>query len=225
MVQKNGQFQFDKDKEAVKSYFIDYVNMNTVFFHSLKEKLDYMIENDYYEEEFLSKYTFEQIKLVFKTAYEKKFRFPSYMSAYKFYNDYALKTNDKKKILERYEDRLSIMALYLADGDFPRALGLVEVFINQEYQPATPTMLNAGRSRRGEMVSCFLLEVNDTLNDISKAVETSMQLSKLGGGVGISLSKIRAKGEAIKGVENATKGVVGVMKLLDNAFRYADQMG
>lgn len=225
MVQKNGQFQFEKDKEAVKSYFIDYVNMNTVFFHSLKEKLDYMIENDYYEQEFLSKYTFDQIKLVFKAAYDQKFRFPSYMSAYKFYNDYALKTNDKQKILERYEDRLSIMALYLADGDFTKALGMVDMFIKQEYQPATPTMLNAGRSRRGEMVSCFLLEVNDTLNDISKAIETSMQLSKLGGGVGANLSKIRAKGEAIKGVENATKGVVGVMKLLDNAFRYADQMG
>ncbi len=52
-----------------------------------------------------------------------------------------------------------------------------------------------------------------------------MQLSKLGGGVSLNLSKLRAKGEAIKDVENATKGVVGVMKLLDNAFRYADQMG
>ncbi|MEC0682014.1 class 1b ribonucleoside-diphosphate reductase subunit alpha, partial [Bacillus haynesii] len=55
--------------------------------------------------------------------------------------------------------------------------------------------------------------------------DISMQLSKLGGGVSLNLSKLRAKGEAIKDVENATKGVVGVMKLLDNAFRYADQMG
>ncbi len=225
MIKKNGQFQFNKDKDAVKSYFIDNINQNTVFFHNLKEKIDYLIENDYYEKEFLEKYSFEQVKAIFKIAYAKKFRFPSYMSAYKFYNDYALKTNDKQKILERYEDRLSIMALYIADGDFEKAKSLIEIFINQEFQPATPTMLNAGRSRRGEMVSCFLLEVNDTLNDIAKAVETSMQLSKLGGGVGLSLSKIRAKGEAIKGVQNATKGVVGVMKLLDNAFRYADQMG
>lgn len=97
--------------------------------------------------------------------------------------------------------------------------------INQEYQPSTPTFLNAGRKRRGELVSCFLLEVNDSLNDISRAIDISMQLSKLGGGVSLNLSKLCAKGEAIKDVENATKGVVGVMKLLDNAFRYADQMG
>lgn len=222
---ENGTLQFDKDKEAVKSYFVEYVNQNTVFFHDLKEKLEYLIKNEYYEEEFLNQYTFEQIKEVFNIAYDKKFRFPSYMSAFKFYNDYALKTNDGKKILERYEDRLSIVALYLSDGDFEKAKMMVEMLINQEYQPATPTMLNSGRKRRGELVSCFLLEVGDSLNDISKAIETSMQLSKLGGGVSLNLSKIRAKGESIKGIENVTKGVVGVMTMLDGAFRYADQMG
>nr|WP_310876945.1 class 1b ribonucleoside-diphosphate reductase subunit alpha [Priestia megaterium] len=225
MIKKDGKFQFEKDKEAVKSYFVDYVNQNTVFFHDLKEKLDHLVENDYYEEEFLSKYSFQQVKEVFELAYAKQFRFPSFMSAFKFYNDYALKTNDKKKILERYEDRISICALFLADGDFEKAKEFTKLMINQEYQPATPTFLNAGRKRRGELVSCFLLEVNDSLNDISKAIDISMQLSKLGGGVALNLSKIRAKGEAIKGIENATKGVVGVMKLLDHAFRYADQMG
>ncbi|MED8021303.1 class 1b ribonucleoside-diphosphate reductase subunit alpha, partial [Bacillus glycinifermentans] len=225
MIRKNGGFQFEKDAEAVRSYFIDYVNQNTVFFHDLREKLDFLIENDYYEREIFEPYTFEEIKAVYKAAYAKKFRFPSFMSAFKFYNDYALKTNDKKKILERYEDRIAICALFFAKGDAAKAIEFAEMMIRQEYQPATPTFLNAGRKRRGELVSCFLLEVNDSLNDISRAVDMAMQLSKLGGGVSLSLSKIRAKGESIKGVENSTKGVVGVMKLLDNAFRYADQMG
>ncbi|WP_144459934.1 class 1b ribonucleoside-diphosphate reductase subunit alpha [Bacillus pumilus] len=225
MIQKEGKFQFDKDKEAVHSYFVDYINQNTVFFHNLEEKIDYLIENDYYEEEFLRQYSMADIKEVFEAAYAKKFRFPSFMSAFKFYNDYALKTNDKKKILERYEDRISVVALFFAGGDKAKALEFVELMINQEYQPSTPTFLNAGRKRRGELVSCFLVEVNDSLNDISRAIDISMQLSKLGGGVSLNLSKLRAKGEAIKDVENATKGVVGVMKLLDNAFRYADQMG
>ncbi|WP_269146048.1 MULTISPECIES: class 1b ribonucleoside-diphosphate reductase subunit alpha [Bacillus] len=225
MIRKNGGFQFEKDAEAVRSYFIDHVNQNTVFFHDLREKLDYLIENDYYEREVFEPYTFDEIKAVYKAAYAKKFRFPSFMSAFKFYNDYALKTNDKKKILERYEDRIAICALFFAKGDAAKAVEFAEMMIRQEYQPATPTFLNAGRKRRGELVSCFLLEVGDSLNDISRAVDMAMQLSKLGGGVSLSLSKIRAKGESIKGVENSTKGVVGVMKLLDNAFRYADQMG
>lgn len=225
MLQKDGRFQFEKDLEAVRAYFIDYVNQNTVFFHDLREKLDYLRDNDYYETEFLDAYTFEEIKAVYRAAYAHKFRFPSFMSAFKFYNDYALKTNDGKKILERYEDRASIVALFFAGGDAAKAIEYVNLIMRQEYQPSTPTFLNAGRKRRGELVSCFLLEVNDSLNDISRAIDISMQLSKLGGGVSLNLSKLRAKGEAIKDVENATKGVVGVMKLLDNAFRYADQMG
>ncbi|WP_082687937.1 class 1b ribonucleoside-diphosphate reductase subunit alpha [Bacillus halotolerans] len=225
MLQKDGRFQFEKDLEAVRAYFIDYVNQNTVFFHDLREKLDYLRDNEYYETEFLDAYTFEEIKAVYKAAYAHKFRFPSFMSAFKFYNDYALKTNDGKKILERYEDRVACCALFFAEGDATKALEYVDLMMRQEYQPSTPTFLNAGRKRRGELVSCFLLEVNDSLNDISRAIDISMQLSKLGGGVSLNLSKLRAKGEAIKDVENATKGVVGVMKLLDNAFRYADQMG
>ncbi|TJZ71413.1 class 1b ribonucleoside-diphosphate reductase subunit alpha [Bacillus amyloliquefaciens] len=225
MLQKNGRFQFEKDIEAVRAYFIDYVNQNTVFFHDLGEKLDYLRENDYYETEFLNAYTFDEIKAVYQAAYAHKFRFPSFMSAFKFYNDYAMKTNDGKKILERYEDRVSVVALFFAGGDATKAIEYVDLMMRQEYQPSTPTFLNAGRKRRGELVSCFLLEVNDSLNDISRAIDISMQLSKLGGGVSLNLSKLRAKGEAIKDVENATKGVVGVMKLLDHAFRYADQMG
>ncbi|MEC1142446.1 class 1b ribonucleoside-diphosphate reductase subunit alpha [Bacillus altitudinis] len=225
MIQKDGRFQFEKDEEAVRAYFIDYVNQNTVFFHDLREKLDYLRDNEYYETEFLDAYTFEEIKAVYKMAYDAKFRFPSFMSAFKFYNDYALKTNDRKKILERYEDRIACCALYFGKGDGAKAVEFAKLMIHQEYQPATPTFLNAGRKRRGEMVSCFLLEVGDSLNDISRAIDISMQLSKSGGGVSINLSKIRAKGEAIKDVAGATKGVVGVMKLLDNAFRYADQMG
>ncbi|MBW7977985.1 class 1b ribonucleoside-diphosphate reductase subunit alpha [Bacillus velezensis] len=225
MIQKDGRFQFEKDLEAVRAYFIDYVNQNTVFFHDLGEKLDYLRENDYYETEFLDAYTFDEIKAVYQAAYAHKFRFPSFMSAFKFYNDYALKTNDGKKILERYEDRASIVALFFAGGDAAKAIEYVNLIMRQEYQPSTPTFLNAGRKRRGELVSCFLLEVNDSLNDIERAVGISMQLSKVGGGVSLNLSKIRAKGESIKGIENVTKGVVGVMKLLDNAFRYADQQG
>lgn len=225
MIKQNGVFQFEKDKQAAHSYFVDNINQNTVFFHDLKEKLEHLIKHEYYEEEFLSKYTYKEIKEAFNIAYRKKFRFPSYMSAFKFYNDYALKTNDKKKILERYEDRVAIVGLYLGDGDFQKAKQLTKMMINQEFQPATPTFLNVGRKRRGELVSCFLLEMNDSLNDIAMGENISMQLSKVGGGVSLNVSKIRAKGEPIKGIENATKGVVGVMKLLDHAFRYADQMG
>lgn len=214
-----------KDKEAVHSYFLNEINKKTQFFHSLKEKIHYLLENEYYEKAFLEKYTMEQIQEIYDYAYAQKFRFPTYMGAFKFYNDYALKSRDKSVFLERYEDRLAVNALYHADGDFDMAKRLIKSLIAQDFTPATPTLLNTGKFKRGEFVSCFLLEAGDSLNDISRISEFSMQLSKIGGGVAINLTNLRAKGETIKEIPNVSKGVVGVAKLLDNNFRYADQMG
>jgi len=170
---KDGRYQLEKDKEAVKDYMVNYVNQNTVFFHDLEEKIDYLIKNEYYDSDTFDKYTFKQVKNVFKLAYARKFRFPSFMSAFKFYNNYALKTDDGSKFLERYEDRVSVNALFLADGDFEKAKNMVQVLINQEYQPATPTFLNAARKRSGDLVSCFLLTCPDTTEGIMYIVESS----------------------------------------------------
>lgn len=225
MIQKNGKFQFDKDKEAVYSYFVDFVNQNTVFFHDLKEKLDYLIENDYYDEKTFRQYEYKDLKKLYKFVYSKKFRFPSFMSAFKFYNNYALKTNDGKKFLERYEDRIAATALFLAEGDFEKAMWFAEEMIERRYQPATPTFLNAGKKRRGELVSCFLLMTDDSMNAISNAINNALQLSKRGGGVSHNLTDLRALGDPIKGIENRCSGVVPVMKLLEDSYSYANQLG
>lgn len=225
MIQKDGKFQFNKDKEAVYSYFVDFVNQNTVFFHDLKEKIDYLIENDYYDENTFKQYEYKDLKKLYKFIYSKKFRFPSFMSAFKFYNNYALKTNDGKKFLERYEDRIAATALFLAEGDFKKAMWFAEEMIEGRYQPATPTYLNAGKKRRGELVSCFLLMTDDSMNAISNAINNALQLSKRGGGVSHNLTDLRALGDPIKGIDNRCSGVVPVMKLLEDSYSYANQLG
>lgn len=214
-----------KDAEAARSYFLNYVNKHTRFFHETQEKISYLVENNYYESEFLEAYTAEEIDAIYEIAYSYKFRFPSYMSAFKFYNDYALKSDDKKEILERYEDRMAIVALYHSDGDFEEAKRKIHGLMRQDFTPATPTLLNTGRKRRGEFVSCFLMQVGDSLNDISRNSEFGKQLSKGGGGVSFDLTNIRARKEAIKDVDGVTKGVVGVAKGLEYDSIYADQMG
>lgn len=221
----NGSIPLGKDKEAVKAYFLEHVNPNTVFFYTLDEKLDYLIENNYIEKEFLNKYTREFVKEVFQKLYKHKFRFKSFMSAYKFYTQYSLKTDDGSRYLERYEDRIAFNALYLADGDNKLAISLADEMINQRYQPATPTFLNAGRKRRGEFVSCFLIQPTDDMNSIGRTINSALQLSRIGGGVGVNLSNIRASGDPIKKIENASSGVVPVMKLLEDSFSYSNQLG
>ena len=214
-----------KDKEAVRAYFLEHVNPNTVFFYTLDEKLNYLIEQDYIEKEFLEKYPLEFIKKLMQDTYNKKFRFKSFMAAYRFYTQYALKTNDGKRYLERYEDRIVFNALFLADGDQQLAVDLAEEMIHQRYQPATPTFLNAGRKRRGELVSCFLIQTTDDMNSIGRTINSALQLSRIGGGVGVNLSNVRAAGDPIKKIENASSGVVPIMKLLEDSFSYSNQLG
>ncbi|RFA22493.1 ribonucleotide-diphosphate reductase subunit alpha [Subtercola boreus] len=220
-----GNIQFDKDKEAAKQYFLQHVNQNTVFFHNLRERLDYLVEKEYYEGALIESYSFEFIQKLNDLAYSKKFRFETFLGAFKYYTSYTLKTFDGKRYLERFEDRVVMTALGLADGDEALAINLVEEIIGGRFQPATPTFLNTGKAQRGELVSCFLLRIEDNMESISRAINSSLQLSKRGGGVALLLSNIREAGAPIKQIENQSSGIIPVMKLLEDSFSYANQLG
>lgn len=221
----DGKIQFDADRQAANRYFIDHVNQNTVFFHSLAEKLDYLVENNFYEPEVLEQYSKDFINKIWDAAFAKKFRFPTFLGAFKYYTSYTLKTNDGKRYLERYEDRVVMTALALARGDEKEAMNLMTEIIEGRFQPATPTFLNAGKKQRGELISCFLLRVEDNMESISRGINSSLQLSKRGGGVALMLTNLRERGAPIKGIENACSGVIPVMKMLEDAFSYANQLG
>ncbi|GEO83364.1 MULTISPECIES: class 1b ribonucleoside-diphosphate reductase subunit alpha [Alphaproteobacteria] len=220
-----GKIQFDKDRLAARQYFLQHVNQNTVFFHNLREKLDYLVTEGYYEREVLDQYAFNFVRDLFDEAYARKFRFPTFLGAFKYYTSYTLKTFDGKRYLERYEDRVCMVALTLARGNEQLARDLVDEIISGRFQPATPTFLNAGKKQRGELVSCFLLRVEDNMESIGRSINSALQLSKRGGGVALSLTNIREMGAPIKQIENQSSGVIPVMKLLEDSFSYANQLG
>lgn len=213
------------DVEALQSYFQEKVNPNTVFFHDLKEKIRYMTEHGVWDKAVFERYTPEEVRAVFDKAYSYKFRFKAFMGAYKFYNEYATMTPDRQRWLERYEDRLSMTALSRSES-VEQALELVHHLVNQTFTPATPTLMNSGKANTGRLVSCFLLQdCTDNLDSITKTLSFVAELSKGGGGIGVEVSNLRARGESLRGIQNVTKGVMGVAKMLDNMLRYADQAG
>ena len=221
----NGLIQFDKDREAARQYFLQHVNQNTVFFHNFEERMRFLIDNDYYEKELVDQYSIEFIERLTNEAYAMKFRFPTFLGAFKFFTSYAMKTFDGNRYLERFEDRVVMVALGLAQGDQELARGYVREIIAGRFQPATPTFLNLGKAQRGELVSCFLLRIEDNMESISRGINSSLQLSKRGGGVALSLTNIREAGAPIKKIENQSSGIIPVMKLLEDSFSYANQLG
>lgn len=221
----DGRIQFDADKMAARQYFLQHVNQNTVFFHSLEEKLGYLVREGYYEAPVLDAYSPAFLRQIFDAAYAKKFRFPSFLGALKYYTSYTLKTRDGNRYLERFEDRVVMVALTLAAGDEALAMRFMAEMMAGRFQPATPTFLNAGKAQRGELISCFLLRIEDNMESIGRSINSALQLSKRGGGVALMLTNLREAGAPIKGIENQSSGVIPVMKLLEDSFSYANQLG
>lgn len=178
----NGQIMLHKDKEALDAFFKENVVPNTMVFDSIKDKINYLIEHNYIETAFIKKYRPEFLEELAQFIKDQNFQFKSFMAAYKFYNQYALKTNDGEYYLENMEDRVFFNALYFADGNEAVAIDIANEIIHQRYQPATPSFLNAGRARR-ELVSCFLIQVTDDMNSIGRSINSALQLSRIGGGV------------------------------------------
>ncbi|VDG24846.1 class 1b ribonucleoside-diphosphate reductase subunit alpha [Lactiplantibacillus mudanjiangensis] len=221
----NNQIPLNKDQDALAAFLAQNVQPNTKQFDSLKARFDYLETHDYLETGFLAKYDFAFIEKLYDYLKSQDFHFKTFMAAYKFYAQYALKTNDGDYYLENYIDRVAMNALYFADGNEQLALDLADEIIHQRYQPATPSFLNAGRSRRGELISCFLIQSTDDMNSIGRTINSALQLSRIGGGVGINLSNLRGAGDPIKHIDGAASGVVPVMKLLEDSFSYSNQLG
>ncbi|MEQ0828840.1 class 1b ribonucleoside-diphosphate reductase subunit alpha [Enterobacter dykesii] len=222
---REGRIQFEKDREAVDAFFAAHVRPNSVTFASQNERLDYLVNEGYYDARTLTRYDRAFVVKLFERAHASGFRFQTFLGAWKYYTSYTLKTFDGKRYLESFEDRVAMVALTLAQGDEALAERLADEILSGRFQPATPTFLNCGKAQRGELVSCFLLRIEDNMESIGRAVNSALQLSKRGGGVAFLLSNLREAGAPIKRIENQSSGVIPVMKMLEDAFSYANQLG
>ena len=222
---KAGRIQFDKDHQAVEAFFASHVRPNSMAFASQQERLETLVDEGYYDASVLARYDRAFVLKLFNHAHASGFRFQPFLGAWKFYTSYTLKTFDGKRYLEDFEDRVTMVALTLAQGDETLAMQLTDEMLSGRFQPATPTFLNCGKQQRGELVSCFLLRIEDNMESIGRAVNSALQLSKRGGGVAFLLSNLREAGAPIKRIENQSSGVIPVMKMLEDAFSYANQLG
>ncbi|MDT3624680.1 class 1b ribonucleoside-diphosphate reductase subunit alpha [Cronobacter malonaticus] len=221
----DGRIQFEKDREAVAAFMTTHVAPRSVTFPDTHARLAYLVGEGYYDENVLRRYDASFVAGLFDEAHRYGFTFKTFLGAWKFYTSYTLKTFDGKRYLEHFPDRACMVALTLACGDETLARQILNEILSGRFQPATPTFLNCGKKQRGELVSCFLLRIEDNMESIGRAVNAALQLSKRGGGVAFSLSNLREAGAPIKRIENQSSGVIPVMKMLEDAFSYANQLG
>ena len=221
----DGRIQFDKDRDAVRAFITTHVDPNTKRFGSTAERLQYLIDHDYYERAVFEQYSPEFLDAFYARAAGLGHEFATFVGAFKFYRSYALRSFDGATYLEDFTQRAAAVALALAAGNEEEAERFLDEIVLGRFQPATPTFLNLGKAQRGEAVSCFLVRIEDNMESIARGINAALQLSKCGGGVALLLSNLREEGAPIKHIENQSSGVVPVMKLLEDSFSYANQLG
>ncbi|WP_027334157.1 class 1b ribonucleoside-diphosphate reductase subunit alpha [Mycoplasma elephantis] len=221
----NGKYNFESDKLSVKQYIKHNIIPKMKVFDNEHDRLFYLMENHYYEPELIKKYGIDKVVELIEYAKTFKHKFPGFMGAYKFFSTYCLKSFNGQEYLETYPQRVVMNGLLLGNGNYEMAKDIIKDIMLGCFQPATPTFLNAGKKQRGEYVSCYLLRVEDNMESIGKAISTSLQLSKRAGGVALCLTNLREFGAPIKNIENQATGLIPVMKLLEDSFSYANQLG
>src|SRR6266550_3150614 len=105
-----------------------------------------------------------------------------------------------------------------------RALAFYEAMSTFRYLPSTPTLFNAG-TPLSQLSSCFLIEAQDSMDSIGKTLCDIMQLAKYAGGIGTSLTRLRATGSVIRSINGRSSGPIPFVKMMDAVIAGVDQGG
>ncbi|UHA75053.1 ribonucleoside-diphosphate reductase subunit alpha [Paenibacillus sp. 481] len=141
-----------------------------------------------------------------------------------------LATDFENRTMELPQERYMIIAMYLmhrepAERRVELAKEAYWAMSNLYMTAATPTMANAGKKVAGQLSSCFIDTVDDSLEGIFDSNTDIARLSKMGGGIGVYLGKVRARGSDIRGHKNTSSGVIPWIRQLNNTAVSVDQLG
>lgn len=192
------------------------------------ELIDMLTRKGIYTENLLKKYTKEEVKFFGEQIDPKKDLLFNYLALHTLATRY-LATDYEKNVYELPQERWMIIAMHLMQDEDERkrtdlVLEAYWALSNLYMTVATPTLTNAGKTY-GQLSSCFIDTVDDSLQSIYDVNTDVAQLSKHGGGIGVYMGKVRGRGSAIKGFKGMSSGVVPWIRQLNNTAVSVDQLG
>lgn len=195
---------------------------------SFYDLMKLLTEKGIYSPKLISNYSREEIEYFGHLLEPERDLLFTYPGIYTLATRY-LAVDHEKNIYELPQERWMVIAMYLMqDESLPnRTEHVKEAYwaLSHLYMTvATPTLANAGKNH-GQLSSCFIETVNDSLQGIYDSNSDIAQLSKNGGGIGVYMGKIRARGSSIKGFKGMSSGVVPWIKQLNNTAVSVDQLG
>ncbi|MCI7439585.1 MAG: ribonucleoside-diphosphate reductase subunit alpha [Coriobacteriaceae bacterium] len=194
----------------------------------LYDKIRYLTDQGLYGSYILERYTREEIDRAASWIDPTRDELLDYPGLDLLLKRYVICSHDHIP-LESPQEMFMGIALHLAlrEGREARMAWVrrfYDVLSRLEVTMATPTMSNA-RKPHHQLSSCFIDTVPDSLEGIYRSVNNFAMVSKFGGGMGMYLGKVRAKGGSIRGFEGAAGGVVRWIRVINDTAVAVDQLG
>ncbi len=225
IISKYASISEDYDKLAA-ALFVNY--LHTINNKNFVEKTEILYEYGLLNENYYKFVQRNSKKILEKINYEKDYEM-TYLGVKTLYTSYLLGKYNKEKTLIRVESPQDLwmrvgLGLHYVNDDIDIALECYSHLSDKLYTHASPTLYNAG-CKRQQLASCFLLNMNDSVDGMYKTIGDSAKINKWSGGIGFSISKIRASDSIIKGTNGKSSGLLALAKVLDSSVLHINQGG
>lgn len=154
----------------------------------------------------------------------------SYLLAHKYDNNIKITKERPQQMLLRVAIGINLDSinddgsLKYDDGTFANIVDTYKLLSEKYYTHATPTLFNAGTINH-TLSSCYLLSVDDSLENIYKRLTDISKISKFSGGVGIHTSMVRAHNSVIGSTIGRSEGLVPMLRVFNESTKYVSQGG
>ncbi|MGA3599322.1 ribonucleoside-diphosphate reductase subunit alpha [Lysinibacillus agricola] len=180
-----------------------------------------------YHESLTTKYSEQELQELATYLEQSRDELFTYIGLKTLMDRYVVRDYTKTPV-ELPQERWMVIAMTLMQDETENRLEKVResywAMSNLYMTVATPTLSNAGKTH-GQLSSCFIDTVDDSLQSIYDTNTDVATLSKYGGGIGVYMGKIRSRGSSIKGFKGASSGVLPWIKQLNNTAVSVDQLG
>lgn len=205
-----GKHSFDDIAEAHRARFPSYIRQG--------------VARGLISEHLQDRFDLQRLAAALEPSRDLEFRFNGLFALKERYLVQDLQTGELFDTPQYFWMRVAMGVSIHEEDPTEQAIRFYHAMSRMRYIPSTPTLFNSG-TPSSQLSSCFLMEAQDSMEAIGKSLTDIMQLAKYAGGIGASITKLRATGSVIRSINGRSSGPIPFIKMMDAVISGIDQGG